>query len=75
MNIKITPRKPGERGGIACLPLVSNVPSPKSKDWEKVTCPICGAVCWESNISRQVIASGTAAACTMCALKASMSRL
>lgn len=70
MKAKITPRKPGERGGIVCLPLVANVPYPKSEDWKQITCSICGAACWESDLARQVIASGTAAACTMCALKA-----
>lgn len=70
MNVKITPRKPGESGGIACLPLVRNVPEPKNKDWKMVVCPICGAACWESDLARQVRDRGTMAACTFCALKA-----
>lgn len=72
MNVKITPRKPGEKGGIVCLPMVTNIPVPGSKDWKKVTCPKCGADCWESDLARQVIHDGAAAACTMCALKTGM---
>lgn len=72
MNVKITPRKPGEHGGIACLPMARNVPEPKAKDWKMVVCPICGAACWESDLARQAMKQGTAAACTMCALKASI---
>lgn len=68
MKVKITPRKPGENGGIACLPLVRNVPEPKAEDWKKVNCPVCGAECWESDLARQIISAGTKAACTMCAL-------
>lgn len=72
MNVRIEPRKVNEKGGIACLPLVSNVPVPRAKDWKQVTCKICGAACWETDLARQVIAGGTEAACTMCALKAGM---
>lgn len=72
MNVKITPRDPKEKGGIACLPLLANVPNPKTKDWKLVQCPVCGSSCWESDLARQVIAAGTAAACTMCALKAGL---
>lgn len=70
MKVKLTPRKPGEKGGIACLPLVRNVPVPRAEDWKKVVCPVCGEECWESALAREVISTGTKAACTMCALKA-----
>lgn len=74
MNVKITPRKPGEADGIVCLPITINIPVPKSKDWKKVSCPKCGADCWESDLARQVISGGAAVACTMCALKAGLGR-
>lgn len=72
MKVKITPRSQEERGGIVCLPLVSNIPNPMSEDWKEIDCSICGVACWESDLARQVIAHGTAATCTMCALKVGM---
>lgn len=68
--MKITLKDEKERHGIACLPLVKNIPEPKNKDWRKVKCPVCGESCWESALARQVIAGGTVAVCTLCALKA-----
>lgn len=70
MKVKLTPRKPGEKGGIACLPLVRNVSVPRAEDWKKVVCPVCGEECWESALAREAISIGTKAACTMCTLKA-----
>lgn len=52
MMVKIEPRKVGEQGGIACLPLVKNVPTPRAKDWKKTRCRICGEECWESDLAR-----------------------
>lgn len=72
MMVKIEPRKVGEQGGIACLPLVKNVPTPRAKDWKKTRCRICGEECWESDLARQAIAMGSGAACTLCALAAGM---
>lgn len=68
MNIKIV-KKLNDSGSIACLPLVKNIPEPKSNDWRKVICSECGAECWESDLARQTIAYGMRAACTMCAIK------
>lgn len=73
MKIKITPRKPQDTTGIACLPMVKNIPVPKAKDWKKVVCKACGEECWESDLARQ-LSSGTAAACTTCTLKAGLNR-
>lgn len=72
MTVKIEPRKVGERGGVACLPLVRNVPIPKAKDWKKTRCRICGEECWESALAHQAIAMGSGAACTLCALTVGM---
>lgn len=69
MNAKITPRDLNVWGGIACLPLVKNIKTPKAADWKLVSCPVCGMDCWESDLARQEIAKGIASACTMCALK------
>ena len=74
MTVTIEPRKAGEKGGIACLPLVRNVPVPKSKDWKRTRCCVCGEECWESDLARQVIAMGSGAACTLCALAAGMNK-
>ncbi len=71
--MKITVRQQGESGGIACLPMAVNIPKPMSKDWKKVSCPICGADCWESDLARKIIAKGTMVVCTMCALKIGLS--
>lgn len=68
MKFKIMPRNQGERGGIACLPLVKNVPKPKN-NWKKITCPACGEECWETELAHKIISTGTKVACTMCALK------
>lgn len=66
----ITPHKVGD-GGILALPLVENVPDPGRDDWRRVTCPICGAECWESDGHRQAMAAEPElrAACTACALR------
>lgn len=69
MPIKITPWKPGDPG-IACMPLRKNVPNASRPDWKLVPCPICGAECWESDITRLVkSANGCQATCTACALR------
>lgn len=73
MNVKITPHKPGD-GGVICLPLKSNIPNPNRPDWKLVTCPTCGAECWESELAREAIkAEGLAASCTACALRSGLS--
>jgi hypothetical protein len=45
--MKIAPRRPGDRGGIICMPLKENVLLPLSSDWKITTCPECGSKCWE----------------------------
>ena len=70
LTVSITPHKPGD-GGILTLPLRSNIPSPKNKDWKLITCPVCGSECWESDLTRQALTAepNLRAACTSCALK------
>ena len=64
----ITPRKPTDRGGYACMPLRANVPEGRP-DWKLVTCPECGAECWRGPLVETAEQSGAIALCTMCALK------
>lgn len=58
--------------GIACLPLVSIVPKPKSNQWTKTKCPVCDCDCWETDTYKWAKQAGIIkrAACTECALKA-----
>ena len=67
----VTPHKVGD-GGILAMPLKANIPDPQRDDWKLVTCPICGAECWENDLARQAMAAEPElrAACTTCALKA-----
>lgn len=69
MKIKLEPRDKNETQGIACLPLVRNIPHPKQSDMRMVQCCVCGCDCWESDLAREAIAQGTKAMCTMCALR------
>lgn len=69
MSIKIEPRKPTDRGGYYCMPLRSNVPDPKSKDWELTHCSKCGAECWKNGPLAKILeAQGAKGFCTLCAL-------
>ena len=67
----VTPHEVGD-GGILAMPLKANIPDPQRDDWKLVTCPICGAECWENDLARQAMAAEPElrAACTTCALKA-----
>lgn len=71
VEVTVTPHKVGD-GGILAMPLKANIPDPQRDDWKLVTCPICGAECWENDIARQAMAAEPElhAACTACALKA-----
>ena len=53
------------------LPMKKNVPNPGHKDWVLVTCPVCGAECWESELARMAkkLQPDLRAACTECALR------
>lgn len=53
---------------VVCLPLYSNIPNTKNKDWLLVQCPKCGADCWESDLARQMIKLGNIGYCTECAI-------
>ncbi len=66
----ISPHRSGD-GGILTMPLRSNVPNPRSDDWKLISCPICGAECWESSLAREAMEAepNLRAACTLCALK------
>ena len=69
--MKITPRKPRDRGGYLAMPLVSNVPRPSDKTWKKTICPICGKECWDRPLPDSFIEEMfDGKVCTMCALGA-----
>lgn len=57
--------------GIACMPLVSNVPVPKDKRWTKTKCPVCGCECWETDTYKWAKQAGIVkrSTCTECAIK------
>lgn len=70
-KLRITPRKPTDRGGYLTMPLVSNVPRPSDKTWKKTTCPVCGKECWDRPLPKGFIEEMfVGKRCTMCALKA-----
>jgi len=68
--MKIEPRKESDRGGWLCMPLLASVPEGK-EGWEKVRCPVCGALCWKRPEDAGVICHSKldGACCTLCALK------
>lgn len=68
MKVKIEPRKPTDRGGIACMPLLKNIPEGR-EGWKLTKCPSCGAECWEISLLDVVKQQGAIAMCTMCAIK------
>ena len=72
MKIEITPHCTGD-GGILAMPMKKNIPV-GHEDWRLTTCPICGAECWESALSRQVqiLEPDLLVACTECAIRAGM---
>lgn len=74
--MKIEPRKESDRGGWLCMPLLANVPEGK-EGWEKVRCPVCGALCWKRPEDAGVIFHSKldGACCTLCALKKGAGRL
>ena len=70
-KLRITPRKPTDRGGYLTMPLVSNVPRPSDKTWKKTICPVCGKECWDRPLPEGFIEEMfVGKRCTMCALKA-----
>lgn len=56
-------------GGVACRPLMSNVPV-GGPGWVLTTCPVCGRECWETPQGMELMAKDPTvrAACTLCAL-------
>jgi hypothetical protein len=70
MEIEVKPRKKTDRGGYLCMPLCKNVPEGKP-EWKKVSCPICGEMCWERPGQAGIIEKRKldGAFCTECALK------
>ena len=71
VEVNVTPHKVGD-GGVLAMPLKDNVPEQKDLNWERTTCPICGAECWETDLARQAMEAepDLRAVCTVCALKA-----
>ena len=52
------------------MPLRTNVPDPKNRDWELTRCPECGAECWRNPALAKIVETqGAKGLCTMCALK------
>lgn len=79
IDYTLTPRKPGDRGGILCLPLIRNLGDPaevvaRHPDWQIVSCPRCEADCYMGDDHRQTMSqdSSIEALCTECALRAGM---
>lgn len=68
MNLSIEPRKPTDRGGYCCMPLVKNV-SHGHSDRKLTTCPECGRDCWRMPLADIAEATGAIPLCTECALK------
>lgn len=58
------------------MPLLASVPEGK-EGWEKVRCPVCGALCWKRPEDAGVIYHSNldGACCTLCALKKGAGRL
>lgn len=64
-----------EQGGVAhgtlVLPCREDGEEPKGEDWKLVTCPVCGADCWESEEHRKIMAKapGLSVACSACVME------
>lgn len=68
MNVKIWPRKQGDKGGYAMMPMKKNIPVGK-EGWELTTCPECNRECWKTPLLEAALSQGAKALCTECALK------
>lgn len=69
MKVKIQPHKAG-MPGVACMPLVDNIPYPSNLEWKLTECPVCGRECWETPmlaVAKKMGVDGVA--CTDCALR------
>ena len=53
------------------MPLKSNIPNGHT-DWKLMTCPRCGAECWEMPLAAIAKEQGAIGLCTLCVLKVSM---
>ena len=74
-RMKITPRKPTDRGGILTMPLVENVLRPTDAAWKKTTSPKCGKVCWDRPLPERYQESMfDGKLCTLCALQMGVSK-
>ena len=74
-RMKITPRKPTDRGGILTMPLVENVLRPTDAAWKKTTSPKCGKVCWDRPLPERYQESMfDGKMCTLCALQMGVSK-
>ncbi|WP_113674064.1 alanine racemase [Vallitalea guaymasensis] len=50
-------------------PFKRNIPN-GNEDWKLVKCPSCGSECWESDLARQAMSTGSVVGlCTDCALR------
>lgn len=56
-----------ERYGYLMMPLLTNVPEPKNKEWTLTTCQGCGEKCWDRPVPNHFAFQGKL--CTKCVLK------
>lgn len=73
--MKVTPRRPTDKGGYLTMPLVENVPRPSDKTWKKTICPGCGRECWDRSLPEgftEMMFEGKL--CTLCALQKAAGR-
>lgn len=56
--------------GTLVLPCREDGTEPQDESWELVTCPVCGADCWESDEHREIMAKspGLSVACSACVM-------
>ena len=65
------PEEPAVAHGTLVLPCREDGKEPLDESWKLVTCPICGADCWESDEHREIMAKspGLSVACSACVMK------
>ena len=64
------PEEPVVAHGTLVLPCKEDGTEPKDASWKLVTCPVCGADCWESDGHREIMAKspGLNVACSACVM-------
>lgn len=64
------PEEPVVAHGTLVLPCREDGEEPQDASWKLVTCPVCGADCWESDGHREIMAKspGLSVACSACVM-------